>query len=77
MVHQSESDDLVDVPRDGKTIGEVVVRGNLVMDEVNNMSSESIPHLTVSLVVLQRSRRDQESLPRWCIQIRGSGSDAS
>jgi hypothetical protein len=26
--------ELVDVPRDGKTIGEIVTRGNLVMKEV-------------------------------------------
>ena len=77
VVHQLESDDLIDVPRDGKTIGEVVVRGNIVMNEVSNMSFQSIPCWTVSLTVLQRSRRDQESVPRGCVQIRRSGSDAS
>lgn len=35
VVYQTEGEDLKDVPRDGKTIGEVVVRGNLVMKEVN------------------------------------------
>jgi len=35
VVYQTEGDDLKDVPRDGKTIGEVVVRGNLVMKEVS------------------------------------------
>ena len=40
VVHQLESDDLIDVPRDGKTIGELVARGNLVMNEVSNMSFE-------------------------------------
>ena len=34
VVHQTEGEDLKDVPRDGKTIGEIVVRGNLVMREV-------------------------------------------
>ena len=35
VVYQTEGEDLKDVPRDGKTVGEVVVRGNLVMKEVN------------------------------------------
>lgn len=35
VVYQTEGEDLKDVPRDGKTIGEIVVRGNLVMKEVD------------------------------------------
>jgi len=35
VVYQTEGEDLKDVPRDGKTIGEVIVRGNLVMREVS------------------------------------------
>jgi hypothetical protein len=34
VVYESESDELVDVPRDGKTLGEIVTRGNIVMKEV-------------------------------------------
>jgi hypothetical protein len=37
VVHASEADQvglLEDVPRDGKTMGEVVMRGNMVMKEV-------------------------------------------
>lgn len=34
VVYQTEGEDLKDVPQDGKTIGEIVVRGNLVMKEV-------------------------------------------
>jgi len=34
VVYQTEGGDLKDVPRDGKTIGEIVVRGNLVMKAV-------------------------------------------
>lgn len=30
--------ELVDVPKDGKTVGEVVVRGNIVMKEVRDPS---------------------------------------
>jgi hypothetical protein len=29
-----DTDKLVDVPRDGKTVGEIVMRGNIVMKEV-------------------------------------------
>jgi hypothetical protein len=29
-----ETDELVDVPRDGKTVGEIVMSGNIVMKEV-------------------------------------------
>jgi hypothetical protein len=35
VVYQTEGENLKDVPRDGKTIGEIVVRGNLVMREVD------------------------------------------
>ena len=41
VVYQTEGEDLKDVPRDGKTIGEIVVRGNLVMKEVG---SSQYPH---------------------------------
>ena len=37
VVYQSsDSDELVDVPKDGTTSGEVVMTGNLVMKEVSN-----------------------------------------
>ena len=38
VVYVSENDDngpLRDVPRDGKTVGEIVTRGNIVMKEVH------------------------------------------
>ena len=37
VVHTSEDlgDELVDVPRDGKTLGEIVTRGNIVMKEAS------------------------------------------
>lgn len=35
VVYPTEGEDLKDVPRDGKTIGEIIVRGNMVMKEVN------------------------------------------
>lgn len=34
VVYQDESGELTDVPADGKTVGEVVMRGNIVMKEV-------------------------------------------
>lgn len=36
VVYPSQLDGLVDVPKDGKTIGEIVVRGNIVMSEYFN-----------------------------------------
>jgi len=35
VVYQTEGQDLEDVPQDGKTVGEIIVRGNLVMKQVN------------------------------------------
>jgi len=34
VVYQDDSDELTDVPADGKTLGEIVTRGNIVMKEV-------------------------------------------
>lgn len=34
VVYQNENADLIDVPADGKTVGEIVTRGNIVMKEV-------------------------------------------
>lgn len=59
---------LKDVPRDGKTVGEIVTRGNIVMKEVCSPRSTMILDQTISLIdqlsVLQRSRGYQKSLPR-------------
>lgn len=35
VVFQEAGEDLRDVPRDGKTVGEIVTRGNIVMKEVS------------------------------------------
>ena len=32
---------LIDVPKDGKTIGEIVMRGNIALKEVNLISSSA------------------------------------
>ena len=34
VVYQDDNNELTDVPADGKTVGEVVTRGNIVMKEV-------------------------------------------
>ena len=34
IVHTDSGEELRDVPADGKTVGEIVVRGNIVMKEV-------------------------------------------
>lgn len=41
VVYQTDGEDLKDVPRNGKTVGEIAVRGNLVMREVD--ASELAP----------------------------------
>jgi len=39
VVYQTDGEDLKDVPPDGKTVGEIVVRGNLVMKEVQTFDN--------------------------------------
>jgi len=39
----SSAGELVDVPRDGKTVGEIIMRGNIVMKEVGLISPAEIP----------------------------------
>ena len=36
VIYQDDSDEITDVPADGKTVGEIVTRGNIVMKEVQN-----------------------------------------
>jgi hypothetical protein len=55
---------LVDVPRDGKTLGEIVVRGNVVMKEVRNMILSAFTICSSIYVVFQRSRGNKESFQR-------------
>ncbi len=35
---------LIDVPKDGKTIGEIVTKGNIVMKEVSPCSLQNMRH---------------------------------
>ena len=52
---------LVDVPRDGKTVGEIVTRGNIVMKEVSWLRSPSAWHpdrpCSISAIQKLRGRR--------------------
>jgi hypothetical protein len=67
VVYQTEGEDLKDVPRDGKSIGEIVVRGNLVMREVDFF--QRIPCHSVTRfsdpVVLYRREGQREGLQGW------------
>jgi acyl-CoA synthetase (AMP-forming)/AMP-acid ligase II len=42
VVHTDSEDELRDVPADGKTVGEIVVRGNIVMKEVGSVCSRNV-----------------------------------
>lgn len=52
---------LVDVPRDGKTVGEIMTRGNIVMKEVILYQVESGESSANSVVVFLRSGGYQKS----------------
>jgi hypothetical protein len=55
--------DLVDVPRDGKTTGEIVTRGNIVMKEVGLLSSIPYPRIkTGSCCSISETRQQQRRL---------------
>lgn len=57
---EDEQDDvnmeLVDVPKDGKTVGEVVLRGTMVMKEVRDMSPQCRARRQGQLITLQYFR---------------------
>jgi len=70
VVYQGDDDKLVDVPNDGKTIGEIVTRGNIVMKEVLFIQLLlAVINLTRS-TVLQRFRCHSESFQGWLLWIR-------
>lgn len=61
VVYQDGNDVLTDVPADGKTIGEVVTRGNIVMKEANNLTICALGSLTeilhsTSVIRMQRRK---------------------
>lgn len=67
VVYTTEGEDLKDVPRDGKTIGEIVVRGNLVMREVSTSQSLHLPFVcdnSFGSCSISRIRRPQRKLSR-------------
>ena len=40
VIYQDDSDEPTDVPADGKTVGEIVTRGNIVMKEVSFQNND-------------------------------------
>ena len=66
QVEEGEEDKaLVDVPKDGKTIGEIVLRGNIAMREVSveNKTFERAPSMLTCAAVLSRPKCYPEGLP--------------
>lgn len=66
-----DDQELIDVPKDGSTVGEIVTRGNIVMKEVRDtirevLTSLQIPH---SLTVFQRSRSYPQGVQRRVLQL--------
>lgn len=58
-VQENEDGPLKDVPRDGKTLGEIVTRGNIVMKEVSEVITYlwRLNILSSISVILKRQRR--------------------
>ena len=63
--------ELVDVPKDGKTVGEIVVRGNIVMKEVksgaltcgrNGLLMDVLVHGSISGMRMRLRRRSGEGI---------------
>lgn len=71
--------ELVDVPKDGKTIGEIVTRGNITMKEVSmlvTISPRGLSDLESSTSKIQKPRRRHSMADtstaatlRWCIRM--------
>lgn len=62
VVYTDSGDELRDVPADGKTVGEIVVRGNIVMKEVGQTSLVVHVQKMTWTIVFQRSRGDQKGI---------------
>lgn len=74
VVYQDDGDEFTDVPADGKTVGEIVTRGNIVMKEVICVSYSITLDINIgrNSAVLPRSRGHEESFPRRLLPLRGS-----
>lgn len=70
IIHTDSDEDLRDVPADGKTVGEIVVRGNIVMKEVgwlceSILSDDESVHFSTSVILrLQRKRSREDTFGR-------------
>jgi uncharacterized protein YfaQ (DUF2300 family) len=69
VVYTDSGDQLRDVPADGQTVGEIVVRGNIVMKEVGACYDAYMQSVTRG-IVLSRRRGDKESVPGWPLLVR-------
>lgn len=71
--------ELKDVPADGKTVGEIVMRGNIAMKEVRELGSSVVKLMAylVGYLVLQGPRRHCQGLPRWTLRFGRSCGYAS
>ncbi|KAG6893428.1 hypothetical protein C0992_010013, partial [Termitomyces sp. T32_za158] len=58
----AKEDELVDVPRDGKTLGEIVTQGNITMKEASPESLLSNCYHDVSLRSTLTTRRQRQRL---------------
>jgi hypothetical protein len=68
---RSSDRELIDVPRDGKTLGEIVTKGNIVMKEVGGPCDRQTAEILVVFgnIVLPRSSSHRKGFSRWCFQI--------
>lgn len=68
VVYQDDRGELTDVPADGKTVGEIVTRGNIVMKEVRARTHEVLDKSNLDGAVFQGFGGDEESFPRRVFQ---------
>jgi acyl-CoA synthetase (AMP-forming)/AMP-acid ligase II len=69
IVHTDSGENLKDVPADGKTVGEIVVRGNIVMKEVRTGVIGVIGLDESSTLVFPRPRGYKENISRWPLLV--------
>jgi len=65
MARQGQAFAIVDVPKDGKTVGEVVTAGNIVMKEVKKFNacfSILISNVVSILTIRKRQRKHSEEV---------------
>lgn len=68
--HENDQE-LIDVPNDGRAVGEIVTRGNIVMKEVGDTIRQVFKLYKCShcWIVLQRSRSYSQGVQRGVLQL--------